>query len=140
MNATITYQLLYVPHPWDAQARAQGVEVWALMKRTVPRSGAGPLEAREVAVALFNLDSEAQLLQRHLFEGGAIFIDRDVHRALSEHSSEPGLKAWLRRHDGHGVSYDGLVFLRDGEGPTRDEDWIRAPWLDGPPFLRPAYR
>lgn len=41
--------------------------------------------------------------------------------------------AWAMRHDSHGVHYDTLCFLPEGDEPdTTGDKWLRLPWLDEP--------
>jgi hypothetical protein len=41
--------------------------------------------------------------------------------------------AWAMRHDSHGVHYDTLCFLPEGDEPDATGDkWLRLPWLDEP--------
>jgi hypothetical protein len=40
--------------------------------------------------------------------------------------------AWAIRHDSHGIHYDTLCFIPEGEVPETDFEWRRLPWLDEP--------
>lgn len=42
------------------------------------------------------------------------------------------VRAWAVRHDSHGISYDTLVFLPEGDEPETKMQWVRLPWLDSP--------
>ena len=75
MKATIEYVMQKMPHPWDEERR--DVEVWALCKVVRPEGQyVDPFEVRFEPIALFNMDSEAALFQRHLIGGGAVEADK----------------------------------------------------------------
>src|SRR3989304_1489269 len=40
------------------------------------------------------------------------------------------LLAWMIQHDSHGISFDTLCFLPEGEVPETMKEWRRMPWLD----------
>jgi hypothetical protein len=40
------------------------------------------------------------------------------------------LIAWVIEHNSHGIVFDTLVFLPEGEEPETKEEWRRMPWLD----------
>ena len=44
----------------------------------------------------------------------------------------PRLVAYLVEHNAHGLSYDGLFFLPEGNLPEIAGEYVRAPWLDEP--------
>ena len=43
----------------------------------------------------------------------------------------PRLLAWIQHHDAHGLSYDNIVWMPEGDKPEMGE-WIRAFWMDEP--------
>lgn len=63
MNATVTYQLQFIPHPWNEKSRKEGVSAWCLVRVMTPELG----PRKEEPVAIFNLDSEAELFASHVF-------------------------------------------------------------------------
>lgn len=66
MKANVTYRMGYIPHPWDEKRRREGIELWCLIKVITPEIGNGT----EVAVAAFNLDSEAETFQGNVYAEG----------------------------------------------------------------------
>ena len=66
MNATISYRMEHIPHPFDDKQRAAGVYAWCLVKWVTPELGESACEP----VALFNLDSEAVMFQGHIASAG----------------------------------------------------------------------
>jgi len=78
VNATITYEMVFVPHPWDCVLRAQGVRAWCLFKIVKPEVGPKTQEP----VAIFNMDSEAMTFQGHIMaaglDGKLVQVDEDV--------------------------------------------------------------
>jgi hypothetical protein len=54
---------------------------------------------------------------------------------ITKRSSFPShtrLLAWVIEHNSHGLIFDTLVFLPEGEEPETKEEWRRMPWLDQP--------
>ena len=43
----------------------------------------------------------------------------------------PRLFAWINEHSSHGLMYDNLCWMPEGDEPELDR-WIRAPWMDEP--------
>lgn len=84
MNAKITYEMRRVPHPFDKKMRDNNIEAWCLFEVITP--AAGPRIYGE-PIAIFNLDSQAERFQGHVFaedlDGKLVTIDRD-YRALLE--------------------------------------------------------
>lgn len=39
---------------------------------------------------------------------------------------------WAIKHNSHGIYYDTLIFLPEGDAPETKHEWIRVPWLDEP--------
>ncbi len=78
MNATISYAMEFIPHPWDSEQRKRGVQAWCLVKTVKPEVGEKTWEP----VAIFNLDSEANTFQGHVFatglDGKLVSIHRDT--------------------------------------------------------------
>lgn len=66
MKATITYQVKNLRHPWDERRANRGEHAWCLVKVTTPEYGLSTHEA----VAIFNLDSEAEIFMGHIFAAG----------------------------------------------------------------------
>ncbi len=66
MKATITYEVSWVPHPWDDKKRAAGMYAWCVLKVVTPEAG----PRKNEAVAIFNLDSEAETFIGHVFATG----------------------------------------------------------------------
>ena len=63
MNAKVTYELRFEPHPWNEERREKGAKAWCLVQRIEPEYGAVRVEA----VAIFNLDSAAETFAGHVF-------------------------------------------------------------------------
>lgn len=78
MNATITYEMAFVPHPWNQVRRAEGVKAWCLVRVTTPEHG----PRTEETVAVFDMDSEAMTFQGHILaaglDGKLVRLDDDV--------------------------------------------------------------
>ncbi len=66
MNATITYRVDFVPHPFDPRQADKGVRAWCLLRVTQPEAG----PRMTAAVAIFNLDSEAEAFMGHVWASG----------------------------------------------------------------------
>lgn len=66
VNATITYEMAFIPHPWDNVQRAHGVRAWCLLKMVTPEHGPTTQEP----VAIFNMDTEAMIFQGHVLAAG----------------------------------------------------------------------
>lgn len=66
MEATISYHVQNLPHPWDESMRARRVTAWCLVRRTTPEYG----ETTSVPVAIFDRDSEALTFQGHVLAAG----------------------------------------------------------------------
>ena len=77
MNATITYRMEYLPHPWNEKRRSRGTRAWCLVKVVTP--AVGPKSAEPVAI--FDWDSEAERFMGHVFalglDGKLVTIDSD---------------------------------------------------------------
>lgn len=77
MNASISYAVRNLPHPWREEERKEGVHAWCLVKIIKPAIG----PSTEEPVALFNWDSEAQLFMGHVLaaglDGQLVSIDPD---------------------------------------------------------------
>lgn len=87
MKANITFVLAQIPHPWNEEARKEGVEIWAIMKCVTP--AAGGFNGSWDPIAIFNFDSDATLLARHCFDGGTIEPD---HSHIELFKATDGLK------------------------------------------------
>lgn len=93
MNAKITYRIGNIPHPWNDNHRANGMMAWCLIKVIKPEVGSISL-IKEEPVAIFNLDSEAELFMAHIYasnlNGKLVEIDRHVKEYLDYDSSRSG--------------------------------------------------
>lgn len=49
----------------------------------------------------------------------------------SRGKNRPRLLAWVQHHDSHGLMYDNIVWMPEGDKPEIGE-WIRAFWMDEP--------
>jgi hypothetical protein len=49
----------------------------------------------------------------------------------SRGKDRPRLLAWIQHHDSHGLMYDNLCWMPEGDKPEMGE-WIRAFWMDEP--------
>ena len=83
MQATITYRVECIPHPWPTD-KNRGIDAWCLVKIVTPEMGPSQTEA----VAIFNFDSEAELFQAHILasdlDGKLVTIDKDVRELYLE--------------------------------------------------------
>lgn len=83
MNARVHYKFEYQPHPFNQELRAKGVEAWCLVQIITPEVGPPTYDV----IAIFNLNSEAERFQAHIFaeglDGRLIEIDR-TQRELFE--------------------------------------------------------
>lgn len=81
MNAKVTYEMSNQPHPWSEEKRKAGIKAWCLCRVTKTESGH---RIGWEPVAIFNLDSEAETFQRHIFEGGfdgkLVDVDREIRQ------------------------------------------------------------
>lgn len=66
MNARVTYEMHYLPHPWDEKLRKDGAKAWILCEVVVPEAGPETFNP----VAIFNYDSEGARFQGHVFASG----------------------------------------------------------------------
>lgn len=80
MQAIISYKIDNILHPWNKERRQSGGTAWCLVKVTKPEYG----QTIEEPVAIFNLDSEAQTFQGHVFseklDGVLVSIHPDISR------------------------------------------------------------
>lgn len=85
MNAKITYRIGNIPHPWNDKHRAAGMMAWCLIKVIKPEIGSVSL-IKEEPVAIFDLNSEAELFMAHIYasnlNGKLVEIDRHVKEYL----------------------------------------------------------
>jgi hypothetical protein len=65
MKATITYRVAFVSNPWGGPTNRSS-SAWCVVKVTTPELGS----SEERAVAIFNLDSEAQAFMSHVYAAG----------------------------------------------------------------------
>lgn len=79
--ATIRYTLSYDPHPWDDKRREKGVEAWCLVRLMSDENG---IVFDRKVVAMFNLDSDAELLMQAVFEGSKIDLPSDWVEILTQ--------------------------------------------------------
>ena len=66
MKARIFYKMEYLPDPWNETRRKQGNTAWCLVKITVPEFG----DRQHEPVAMFNLNSEAEMFQGEIILAG----------------------------------------------------------------------
>ena len=82
MKASITYRMSFIPHPWAKNKWQKQVNAWCLIKVIRPEVGF----SKEETVAIFNLDSEAELFQTHIFmenlDGKLLSIDDNVKELI----------------------------------------------------------
>ncbi len=82
MKAKITYRVGSLPHPFDSDQRAKGIEAWCLIKMVVPSLG----RKTEEPVAIFNFDGEARTFMAHVvaegLDGSLVEIDDEYRKLL----------------------------------------------------------
>ena len=82
MKAKITYRVGSLPHPFDSERRAQGIQAWCLIKVVVPSLG----PKSEEPVAIFNFDGEARTFMAHVsaegLDGLLVEIDDEYRKLL----------------------------------------------------------
>lgn len=63
------YCMHFMPHPWDAKARKNGVHAWCLVREVKVEGDTRPLSE---PVAMFNLDSEAERFMLSMERGDQV--------------------------------------------------------------------
>jgi hypothetical protein len=71
MVADIKYIMMRRPHKWGPDNTQ---DTWCLVKVVEPELKVGPFCGTHDVVAVFNLDSDAELFMSHLYLGGAVEI------------------------------------------------------------------
>ena len=66
MDATIKYRIERILHPWSHVGQQREMYCWCIVKYIEPEHGNPIVEP----VAMFNLDSEAETFQGHIYSLG----------------------------------------------------------------------
>ncbi len=75
--ARIVYRMAYIPHPWDDKRRADGVNMWCLVREVYDESVSfWVIDAKPIA--MFNFDSDAEIFQKYLVDEYNVVPDKDV--------------------------------------------------------------